>query len=140
MKMSDLNIVIVEDDQHDFEFLSRALNEIDMSLKITWLKDGEEATDHLEKLAIAGTKSSTKNLFFVDVNLPKVNGLELVKIIKNHRTAKDNYVIMLSGSNTKADMETAKKNGSDSYLEKPLGREQIREFREFLSLKLSSFI
>jgi CheY-like chemotaxis protein len=138
--MNDLSIVIVDDDEHDYEFLSDILNEFSSPLNKVWLKDGEEVINYLDNLEKGKAQTSFKKVFFLDVNLPKINGLELVKIIKNHYIAKEDYVIMLSGSKTKSDMETAKKNGSDCYLEKPFGKQQINEFSEFLYSKLSSLI
>ncbi len=140
MTESNLNLVIVDDDEHDYEFLSHILQGFDFPFKKTWLKDGEEVIDYLEKFEPFGDQVPCKNVFLMDVNLPKVNGLELVKIIKNHPVAKDDFVIMLSGSKTKGDKESAEKNGCDCYLVKPFGDQEIKEFSKFLSLKLSSLI
>lgn len=138
--MSDLNIVIVEDDQDDYEFLSNVLEEFKFSLKKTWLKDGEELLDYLKKMELREIQAPIKNIFFLDVNLPKLNGLELVKKIKTHSIAKDNFIIILSGSKTKSDIESAKKNGCDCYLVKPFGNQEVKEFSRFLFSKLSSLI
>jgi DNA-binding response OmpR family regulator len=138
--VSDLNIVIVEDDQDDYEFLSNVLEEFKFSLKKTWLKDGEELLDYLKKMELREIQAPIKNIFFLDVNLPKLNGLELVKKIKTHSIAKDNFIIILSGSKTKSDIESAKKNGCDCYLVKPFGNQEVKEFSRFLFSKLSSLI
>jgi DNA-binding response OmpR family regulator len=138
--MSDLNIVIVDDDQHDYEFLSYILDKFNFTFKKIWLKDGEELLKYLEKIEIHEAQAPMKNVFFLDVNLPKFSGLELVKKIKTHPNAKDSFVIMLSGSKTKSDMESAIENGCDCYLVKPFGDQEIKEFREFIYSKLSSLI
>ncbi len=140
MNRNGLNLVIVDDDQHDYEFLSRMLEGFDLPLKTIWLKDGEEVIDYLEKMASFRDQNSYKNVFIMDINLPKVNGLELIKIIKNHCNAKESFVIMLSGSMSKSDLETAEKNGSDYFLKKPFGKREIDEFSNSLFSKLSSLI
>ena len=140
MNRNDLNIVIVEDDEHDYEFLSRILKKFNSPHKTTWLKDGEEVIDYLEKLASSKNQNPCKNVFLVDINLPKVNGLELIKIIKNQRNAKENFVIMVSGSTSKSDMDTAEKNGSDYFLKNPFGKQEMDEFSNSLFSKLSSLI
>jgi two-component system, response regulator len=140
MNKNGLNLVIVEDDQHDYEFLSRLLKKFDSPLKTTWLKDGEEVIDYLEKMASSRDQNPCKNVFLLDINLPKVNGLELVKIVKNHCNAKESFVMMLSGSMTKSDIETAENNGSDYFFKKPFGKREIDEFRNSLFSKLSSLI
>jgi two-component system, response regulator len=140
MNRNDLNLVIVDDDQHDYEFLSRILKDFNSPLKTTWLKDGEEAISYLEKMASSKDQNPCKNVFIMDINLPKVNGLELIKEVKSHCNAKENFVIMLSGSISKSDIETAKKNGSDYFLKKPFGEKEIDEFRNLLFSKLSSLI
>ena len=138
MNRNDLNLVIVEDDQHDYEFLSSMLERFNIPLKTTWLKDGEEVIDYLEKMASDRDQNPYKNIFLMDINLPKVNGLELVKIIKNHCNAKESFVIMLSGSMSKSDIETAEKNGADYFLKKPFGSREMDEFSNALFSKLSS--
>jgi two-component system, response regulator len=140
MNRSGLNLVIVDDDPHDYEFLSSILERFNFPLKKTWLKDGEEVIDYLEKMASSGDQNPYKNVFIMDINLPKVNGLELIKIVKNHCNAKESLAIMLSGSMSKRDIETAEKNGSDYFLKKPFGKEEMDEFSNSRFSKLSSLI
>jgi two-component system, response regulator len=136
----DLNLVIVDDDEHDYELLSHILEEFNFPHKKIWVKDGEEAIGYIEKIAGYEDQAPYKSIFLMDINLPKINGLELVKIIKNHPTVKDSSVIMVSGSKTKSNIETAKKNGSDYFLKKPFGKQEIDEFKNSLFSKLSSLI
>jgi CheY-like chemotaxis protein len=123
-----LNIVIVEDDENDYELFSRILKKCDFPFEITWLKDGEEVINYLEKTGGFVLKNPCNDVFFLDINLPKVDGLELLKKIKCHPATKECFVVILSGSRMKQDLDIAKENGSDFYLVKPFGKKEINEF------------
>jgi two-component system, response regulator len=133
-----LRLVIVEDDEHDFELLSRILKKCEKKFEKVWIKNGNEAIEFLGNSEIDAPNSSKKNVFFLDINLPMLDGLELLKMIKGHPSTKEDYVIILTGSNSERDMETANKNGADLYLEKPFGREKIEEFSKLICSKLTS--
>ena len=127
-----LNLIVVEDDEQDFQMFSRILKKYDFPFKITWLKDGAECLKFLERKENFDLEYPGKNIFFLDINLPKLNGLELIKKIRENPTIKESYVAMLSGSENKIDIEAAKKNGSDCYLVKPIGKKEISELTELL--------
>ncbi len=137
MAEKKLKLVIVEDDEHDFELLTRVLNKCDIHFEKVWLQNGEETIKFLEHLESSHSNSYSKNVFFVDINLPMLDGLQLIKKIKNHPITKNDYVITLSGSNKKNDIDTAIMNGADLYLEKPFGKQKIIEFGNFLCSKLT---
>jgi CheY-like chemotaxis protein len=128
-----LNLIIVEDDEQDFKMFSRILKKCDFPFNITWLKDGQECLDYLEIDENFNLENPRKNIFFLDINLPKIDGLELITKIRGYSSINESYVAMLSGSENEKDMETAKNNGSDSYLVKPMGKEQIAEFNKKLN-------
>jgi CheY-like chemotaxis protein len=138
MTRKKLKLVIVEDDEHDYELLSRLLKKCDISFEQVWLKDGEELVEFQENTEISTSNNSIRNVFFMDINLPMISGLQLIKIIRNHPSTKEDYVITLTGSNNKTDMDTALKNGANLYIEKPFGKEKILEFRKLICSKLAS--
>ena len=73
-------------------------------------------------------KNSQQIIYFIDINLPKVQGFELVKIIKGHPLFKESCVVMLSGSKMKKDIDISKENGSNYYLVKPFGKQETIAF------------
>jgi CheY-like chemotaxis protein len=138
MARMKLKIMIVEDDEHDFELLTRVLNKCDIDFEKVWLKNGEEAINCLDNLESSHSNSYSKVVFFVDINLPMFDGHQIVKRIKNNPYTKNDYVIVLSGSSQQNDIDTAIRNGADLYLEKPFGRQKIIEFSSLIFSKLTS--
>jgi CheY-like chemotaxis protein len=133
-----LRLVIVEDDEHDFELLSRVLKKSDIAFDKVWLKNGDELGKFLENTKTSISNNSFRNIFFLDINLPMIDGLELIKMIRNNLATKEDYVITLTGSNHKADIEAAMKNGANLYLEKPFGKQKLLEFSNLVCSKLTS--
>lgn len=123
-----LNLVVVEDDEQDYKIFSRILKKCDSPYNLTWLKDGFECVKYLEKKENFNLQDPRKNVFFLDINLPKIDGFELIKKIRSSPSIQESYIAMLSGSENEKDIEMAKKIGSDCYLVKPFGREEIIEF------------
>jgi two-component system response regulator len=128
MTIKSLNLVVVEDDEQDYEFFSRALKKCNFHFEITWLKDGEEAIHYLERMKSFDLQNPHQFVYFIDINLPKVQGFELIKIIKGHPLFKESYVVMLSGSKSEKDIDISKENGSSFYLVKPFGKQEVIEF------------
>lgn len=128
-----LNLIVVEDDEQDFQMFSRILEKCDFPFNVTWLKDGYECLNYLEIDENFNLENPRKNIFFLDINLPKMNGLELIKKIRGYPSINESYVAMLSGSENEKDIETAKENGSNCYLVKPMGKEEIAEFNKKLN-------
>jgi CheY-like chemotaxis protein len=138
MDGKELRLVIVEDDEHDFELLSRVLKKSDVTFDKVWLQNGDELEKFLENTITSTSSSSVRNVFFLDINLPMIDGLELIKMIRSNPPTEKDYVITLTGSNHKADMEAAMKNGANLYLEKPFGKQKLLEFSNIVCSKLTS--
>jgi len=138
MPEKKLQLVIIEDDEDDFESFIRVLKDCQISYEMTWLKDGGEGICFLEDLENSGPSNPSKRIFFLDVNLPKISGFELLKAIKDHPITKKDYVFMLTGSKNQRERETAENNGSDYYFQKPFSDQEITIFTSLLCSKLSS--
>lgn len=140
MAEKNLNIIIVEDDEDDYEILSHALKKCNLPHEETWFRDGGEVIDYLKIIENGGLQKYHRTVFFLDINIPKFDGLELLGLIKRHPATKGAYVFMLTGSTQQSDMDTSKELGSDFYMEKPFGKEQLIQFDKLLHSKLSSLI
>src|SRR5262245_61930468 len=78
-----VEILLVEDNPHDAEFMTRALREGGFANRLHWVKDGQEALDFLLRdNAYAGREDSLPRLIFVDLKMPRVGGIELLQRIK----------------------------------------------------------
>lgn len=114
-----IEILLVEDNPGDIELILMAFRESNFKCKITTVEDGQEALDYILK------KNKYKNaktpyLILLDINLPKVNGLEILKTIKKDKTAKKIPVIMLTTSINEEDILKAYNNYANAYVNKPI--------------------
>lgn len=127
-----VEILIVEDNPNDAELTVRALKEQNLANKIFVAEEGEEALDFLfcRGKFIDRKPCSEMKVIFLDLKLPKVNGLEVLKEIKTHEKTKKLPVVIVTSSKEDPDIETAYKLGANSYIVKPV---QFDAFRKVVS-------
>jgi CheY-like chemotaxis protein len=140
MNAEKLKIVVIEDDDFDHEILSDILKNSGVSYEETWLKDGEEGLRYIKKMNDNKLQVFFKTVFFIDIGLPKVDGLTLLREIKNQPATKESFSIILTTSNAKKDIETAKEYGSNLFLTKPFGKEELSRFENLVCSQLSYLI
>jgi two-component system response regulator len=112
---SGRHVVVVEDNENDAMMTIRALRQIEPPPEVTVLVDGESAVNSL-----TGNEAIRPRLIFLDLKLPKVHGLEVLKAIKTDEGARNVPVLVLSSSDEPIDVETATALGCDGYLRKPI--------------------
>ncbi|MHC1780286.1 MAG: response regulator [Bacteroidales bacterium] len=123
MKSYDpVDILIVEDNPNDAELTIRALKKQNLANNLFVAEDGEEA---LEFIFCKGKFEDRKpnnplKVVFLDLKLPKVSGLEVLKEIKNHPDTKKLPVVVVSSSKEDPDIKTAYELGVNSYVVKPV--------------------
>ena len=113
-----LRILLVEDDQAHAELIIRSLEDHPVSNEIEHLTDGEAALDYL--LASDPEDSSRPHVILLDLRLPKIDGLEVLKQIRATKTLDGIPVIVLSTSRDESDVSKAYSHHANSYLVKPL--------------------
>ena len=118
----EYEIVIVEDNPEDAELMLRSLKKNQLSNKLILLEDGELALDFFFKRGeFKDRKASKSNLMvFLDLKLPKVGGLEILKQLKSNPDTKKMPVVIVTSSNLDPDIETAYELGANSYVVKPV--------------------
>ncbi len=130
--MVDANIVellLIEDNAADAEMTLRALKKINVLNNIMVATDGEEALDFIYcrgKFADRNFSSQPK-LIFLDLKLPKVDGLEILKIIKNDPEKKTIPVVVLTSSKEEKDIIESYKLGVNSYIVKPVDADNFMD-------------
>src|SRR5688572_8112667 len=117
-----IDIVLIEDNLHDADLIIRTLKKNNVSNRIVHLTDGEEA---LNFLFSEGPYSSRKNtnkphVLLLDLNLPKLNGIEVLRKIKNDDRTKDIPVVILSVSSDAKDILESYQIGVNGYIIKPV--------------------
>jgi two-component system response regulator len=123
--MSDGPILLVEDNPDDVMFTLRAFAKNHIKNEIVVASDGEEALRRL--LPDDGTPPLRPALVLLDVNLPKVNGLEVLRKIRDDDRTSTLPVVVLTTSNEERDIVESYRLGANSYVRKPV------VFGEFLN-------
>ena len=116
-----VDILLVEDNPRDTELTIRALNKHNITNKLIVLEDGAEALDFIFCRGKYADRVITNypKIILLDLKLPKVNGLEVLKTIKSDKRTKMIPVIMVTSSMQDLDMKTAYEYGANSYVVKP---------------------
>ncbi|OGP68916.1 MAG: two-component system response regulator [Deltaproteobacteria bacterium RBG_19FT_COMBO_43_11] len=126
--MEDKIILLVEDNPDDVELTLRAFKQNNISNKVIVAKDGVEALDYLfGKGMYAGR--DTKNMpvvILLDLKLPKINGMEVLKTLRQNEFTKLLPVVILTSSTQEQDVVNGYKLGANSYVRKPV------DFTEFI--------
>ena len=109
-----LKVLLIEDDTIEVMKLNRTISTLNLKHKIIEAHDGEQA------LAILKDESSLPDIILLDLNMPKINGIEFLKIVKNDPHLKYLPTIVLTTSNNKRDLLECYKIGIAGYVLKPL--------------------
>lgn len=124
--MENINILLVEDNEGDILLTTEALEEIKVANTLEVVRTGEDAVDFLNKRTKSKkAKESLPDLILLDVNLPRVNGHEVLKFIKEHDALKHIPVIMLTTSSSYEDISQSYKQHANCYIVKPV---EVDEF------------
>ncbi len=124
----NVDILLVEDSPADAELALRALRKGKLANHVTWVKDGEEALEFIFRTgAYAGRPDQNPKLILLDLKLPKVDGIEVLKRIKADMRTRVIPVVMVTSSAEGRDIIESYKFGVNSYVVKPVEFEQFSE-------------
>ena len=126
--MEDKMILIVEDNPDDEELTIRALKKHNIGNRLVVVRDGVEALDFLFCTGAYSNRDpdDLPQTILLDLKLPKVDGLEVLKRIRADERTSLLPVVILTSSNEEQDLLRSYKNGANSYVRKPV------DFTEFL--------
>jgi len=109
-----LSILLIEDDAIEVMKLKRAITKLEMNHELIEAEDGEKA------LEILKTIERLPDLIFLDLNMPKINGIEFLKILKEDAVLRYLPTVILTTSNNRKDVLECYKHGVAGYIIKPL--------------------
>lgn len=117
-----VEVLLVEDNPTDAELCIRALKKHNLANKLVWVKDGAEALDFLFGTdAYAGRSAlNPPKVVLLDLRLPKVDGLEVLKRVKSDERTKTIPVVVVTSSKEDRDTIESYKFGANSYVSKPV--------------------
>jgi CheY-like chemotaxis protein len=111
-----INILLVEDDKLDIIDMQRTLDKMNILNKTSVARNGEEAIEYLHN----ATQRERPDVVLLDMNMPKMNGIEFLTHIRKQEEWRDLKVFIVTTSDEPVDREHTKKLGISGYIVKPL--------------------
>jgi two-component system, response regulator len=135
-QLSMIEILLVEDNPYDAEMVLHSLQHAHLSNRIHTVRDGEEALDFIFKRGPYAYLSKTEwpKVILLDLKLPKIDGIEVLRQIRNNPETKMMPVVALTSSKENRDIEECYKLGVNSYIVKPVDFAQFSEAVKNLGL------
>ncbi|HEX7004661.1 MAG TPA: response regulator [Trueperaceae bacterium] len=122
-------ILLVEDNEDDVLLTVRALRSLNLLNRVEAVRDGVEAIEFMrcEGRHASRSPDDMPQLVLLDVNLPRMNGIEVLRRMKSDERTSSIPVIMLTTSGQEVDMRAAYESGANSYIRKPVESEAFQE-------------
>lgn len=116
-----MRILLVEDNPDDVRMTMRAIKQSGIKAELLVAEDGERA------LARLAGRAAAPDLVLLDIKLPKISGIEVLKSIRASGALRSLPVVMLTSSDEERDLVEAYGNGANSYLQKPVDYDRFME-------------
>ena len=126
-----LDILIVEDEPTHLQLFRRSVTRLGLDGEVMQSDNGKDAIEIIRDYC--STHSASQLLVFLDLNIPIMNGIQMLERLRSDSTTKDVKVIMLSTSDEENEMKQCKSLGCLDYMVKPVGYKQIGEVLERIS-------
>ena len=132
----EVDILLVEDNPADVELTLHALRHNKLSNRVHVAHDGEEALDFLFCRGVFSGREASHGprLILLDLKLPRVDGLEVLRQVKSDARTKAIPVVILTSSKEERDLVQGYQSGVNSYIQKPVDFDQFRETVKQLGL------
>lgn len=136
MRHEGVHILLVEDNAKDLKLTMNALTKRNLANKIDVARDGEEALDYLlcRGQHSSRTFDDLPRLVLLDLKLPKVDGIEVLRTLKSNPRTQPIPVVILTGSKEEKDLVEGYRLGANAYIQKPVDFDNFREIVEQLGL------
>ena len=123
-----VEILLVEDSHADAEMTQRTLEKRGIVNDIAWVRDGVEALDYLRcEGNFAGRKNGNPRLVLLDLKMPRMDGLQVLKAMREDARTKWVPVVMMTSSREEGDLLKSYALGVNSYIVKPVDFEQFAD-------------
>ena len=122
------SILLVEDDQLDVIDIRRSLDKLNIIYKLTVARNGEEGIAKLEELM---ETDSLPNLVLLDINMPRMNGLEFLAVLRSREEWKQLSCFIITTSDEQVDKTTARNLNVSGYIVKPFKINQFTSIDSF---------
>ncbi len=118
----EVEVLLVEDNPNDVELTLRALNKHNLANRVHTVTDGEEAIEYIfctDRYKERSIKNPPK-VILLDLKLPKLNGIQVLKLIKSDERTKTIPVVVVTSSQESKDLKECYALGANSYIQKPV--------------------
>ena len=122
MQIKQLNILLVDDDADDRNFFKEALAALPLFTSLTTLNSGDQLMHFLSE-----NIENLPDVLFLDINMPRKNGIECLYEIKNIKELKELPIVMFSTSNSRDKIGLVFKSGADVYIHKPSDFSELKQ-------------
>jgi CheY-like chemotaxis protein len=131
-RFEHIEILLVEDNPTDAEMTLRALRRNQLANKVHWVKDGAEALEFMFRTGAyaSRTAASSPKLVMLDIKMPKVDGIEVLRRLKEDAATRQVPVVVMTSSNEERDVMDSYRLGVNSYIVKPV---QFEAFHDIVS-------
>lgn len=119
-----VNILMVEDSEGDARLTEEALKDSKLRIRLDTVVDGVEALEYLRKRG-RYAQASTPDLILLDLNLPRVGGMEVLQEVKADQALRDIPVVVMTSSRAEQDILRSYKLQASCYITKPIDLEQF---------------
>jgi two-component system, response regulator len=136
MTSTEVDILLVDDSQNDVDLTLHALRSENLANTVFVARDGEEALDFLFCSGPHAERSleHPPKLVLLDLKLPKVDGMQVLKQVKSDARTKNIPVVMMTSSREERDLVSGYALGVNSYLQKPVDFDEFRKMVKLLGL------
>jgi CheY-like chemotaxis protein len=117
-----ISILLVEDNPADAELARACLRDGRIANSVTWLRDGQDALDYVlrNSLPNGSAPPSPPDLILLDLNMPKIGGMDLARRLKSNDATRNIPIIVMTSSKEDHDILESYDVGTDGYIVKPL--------------------
>ena len=127
IKDNQVEILFIEDNQHEAELTIRSLKKHNLASNLKHIADGPDALDFIFSRGVYSERRNSQNpkLVLLDLKLPKIGGLEILRQIKTNELTKIIPVVVLTSSKEEKDVIESYRLGVNSYIVKPVNFESL---------------
>jgi two-component system, chemotaxis family, response regulator Rcp1 len=137
--MNEVHILLVEDNEGDIILTTEAFKDMQLENKISVVRDGEEALRFLKKQG-EYSEAEAPQLVLMDINLPGIDGKQLLEIIKKDEKLQDIPVVMLTCSDKDADISDCYDKQVNWYITKPIDFDKYTKVMHEIEAFYVSFV
>ena len=123
------SVVVTDDDADDRYLIKMAMDEIGLEGQVHFAEDGESLLERLEAISVNGdgdwAGKALPCLILLDLNMPRMDGRETLRALKNDPRFKQIPVVILTNSQSSEDVDSSYRDGANSFFSKPLGYSEL---------------